>query len=117
MPDYSHFQSRSENYSRLGIAAVKMESHQHREDGGWHLVIEVRLGPQQRAYMEAIKNGFHAMMQALSPAPPVAMEDYSGAEADREALRSIEDYYQQARRDWIDPLSRDSGAPDPWRSN
>jgi hypothetical protein len=111
VPDYSHFQSRSgdENRSHFGVVAVRMESHQHGSDGGWHLSIDVRLGPRHKIMLEAIKSGFNALMQSLSPLNPIKEENYFGADADREDLKSLEEYYQEVRREWSDP--------DPWRSN
>jgi hypothetical protein len=110
MPDYSHFQSKfeSDRSSRLGVAAVRMESHRHGEDGGWHLKIDVRLGPRHEIMLEAIKSGFNALIQSLSPTPPLSEENYYGEEVDQ-VDKSLEDYYQQAHRRYI--------ADDPWRSN
>ncbi len=59
--------------------------------------------------MEAIKSGFNALMHSLSPVGLINEENYSGEQADRESLRSIEEYYQESNQKWIEP--------DPWRSN
>jgi hypothetical protein len=112
VPDYSHFQSgfKSERNSHMGVAAVRMESHKHGDDGGWHLKIDVRLGPHHEIMLEAIKTGFIALIQSLSPTPPLHEENYYGQEADQQSSeQSLEDYYQQAHRRYI--------ADDPWRSN
>jgi hypothetical protein len=112
MPDYSHFQSkfRDERNPNLGIAAVRMESHKHGDDGGWHLKIDVRLGPHHEIMLEAIKSGFNALMKSLSPhGDAIHEENYYGEEAARQSDESLEDYYQQYHRKYI--------ADDPWRSN
>ena len=111
MPDYSHFESRfkNERNSHMGVAAVRMESHKHGDDGGWHLKIDVRLGPQHGIMLEAIKTGFNALIQSLSPTSPLHEENYYGQEAAEQSEQSLEDYYQQAHKKYIEP--------DPWRSN
>ena len=86
MPDYSHFQR------QLGVAAVKVETHQH-VDGCYHLHIEVMLGPEQGGMLEKITSGFDRLMQSLSPVPKLEEVHLTGEAAQNDS--PLEDYFYQ----------------------